>query len=54
MGHQINAGIAQLVEHYLAKVDVRSSSLLTRSKHNNTATATEIVISYAVVLFSGS
>ena len=27
-----NAGIAQLVEHFLAKEDVRSSSLLTRSK----------------------
>ena len=26
-----HAGVAQLVEHYLAKVDVRSSSLLTRS-----------------------
>ena len=26
------AGVAQLVEHYLAKVDVGSSNLLTRSK----------------------
>ena len=28
-----NAGVAQLVEHFLAKEDVRSSSLLTRSKY---------------------
>jgi hypothetical protein len=26
-----NAGVAQLVEHHLAKVDVASSSLVTRS-----------------------
>ncbi len=28
---EANAGVAQLVEHYLAKVDVASSSLVTRS-----------------------
>ena len=27
------AGIAQLVEHHLAKVEVASSSLVSRSKH---------------------
>ena len=27
-----DAGIAQLVEHYLAKVDVASSSLVSRSR----------------------
>src|SRR6266404_9662146 len=32
------AGVAQLVEHHLAKVDVASSSLVTRSK-NGQATA---------------
>jgi len=26
-----NAGVAQLVEHYLAKVDVASSNLVSRS-----------------------
>ena len=31
-GSMVNAGIAQLVEHYLAKVDVASSSLVSRSK----------------------
>ena len=29
---QVNAGVAQLVEHYLAKVNVESSSLFARSK----------------------
>ena len=32
---QDNAGIAQLVEHFLAKEDVESSSLFARSKFNN-------------------
>ena len=27
----VDAGVAQLVEHYLAKVDVASSSLVSRS-----------------------
>ncbi len=31
----INAGIAQLVEHFLAKEDVESSSLFARSKFIN-------------------
>ena len=30
-----NAGIAQLVEHHLAKVEVASSSLVSRSNFNN-------------------
>jgi len=30
--HQIYAGVAQLVEHFLAKEDVVSSNLITRSK----------------------
>ncbi len=29
----INAGIAQLVEHHVANVNVASSSLVSRSKH---------------------
>jgi hypothetical protein len=33
-GIKFDAGVAQLVEHYLAKVDVTSSSLVTRSKLN--------------------
>ena len=31
-GTKLNAGIAQLVEHFLAKEDVESSSLFARSK----------------------
>ena len=31
---KFSAGIAQLVEHYLAKVDVESSNLFARSKFN--------------------
>ena len=30
--HHFNAGVAQLVEHYLAKVDVVGSNPITRSK----------------------
>lgn len=31
---RVEAGVAQLVEHYLAKVDVASSNLVSRSKFN--------------------
>ena len=32
-GRKITAGVAQLVEHFLAKEDVASSSLVTRSNY---------------------
>ena len=38
--HHQDAGIAQLVEHDLAKVGVASSSLVSRSKHKEEATLT--------------
>ena len=41
-GMPSNAGVAQLVEHFLAKEDVRSSSLLTRSKEKNETTSSNI------------
>jgi|APGre2960657404_1045060.scaffolds.fasta_scaffold02505_4 hypothetical protein len=42
-----NAGVAQLVEHFLAKEDVTSSSLVTRSnkgKYEETLNSTHIFV----------
>jgi len=51
-----NAGIAQLVERNLAKVEVASSNLVSRSKFKNTANAQHafavLVLSLRVYLLS--